>query len=251
VPKSDAAPGAPTTVALADIAASPGPSPAPVESTAASLRPASNSRTTEEVSLSQVAKGEPTADRPTEAEPAAAPPSWRPPFAIDADDFEPHTQAPVEPEMALAIEGTPVDATAGRTSAAPDRALPAPQPIPETNEPLKVEARPIRPQVALVPLDPEPRPETAVSLAAPAPGGNLPEPADAAFEAPETARSTVIEEVVAAMASPASGRAAPTAAQGRETDRTQPRPLSAEGASIIGPLPVSRRNPILLGMRRR
>lgn len=189
-------------------------------------------------------------EQPSAVSPRIGPeaaPAWRPPFEIETNDFEPYPAAP--PERAPGSE----DERRSQAEPAPqERAEEAvPLPAPEPAEPLAAEAHPIRPRVALVSSETVAPPEAAPAQDSRRIAAGLPIPAGVEVEAPEPSRAVVIEEVVIDIVPPALERpaAAPMQADGRAGSRAMP--LSAEAASVIGPLPMSRRQPTILGMRRR
>lgn len=176
---------------------------------------------------------------------AESTPVWRPPFEIESGDFEPYRIPP-------ALEPEPEDSQ--RSEAEPaqqDRAAElAPPAVPEPARPQIVEARPVRPRIALVPdlaapAEASPPQETRATTA------ELPAPADVEADTPGPARAVIIEEVVIEIAPPATPRSAAPVLEDERRAGARTMPLSADAASIIGPLPLSRRQPTVLGMRRR
>ena len=240
-----AAPGAPLPSPAPDDPAGAAPRPVPFEVSGSAPTvslPVSPDFEAPEVRRPETAPGAP--ERPQDS--AVATPVWQPPFEIGAEDFE--RRAPdVGEEAAPAAPTRQAPAEASPALSAPDL---APLPLQAPPEPILAEARPLRPHVELVPPEPAPTAEAAPALARPALEVEPPVPPEAGDDAPDTRREIVIEEVVIDIVPPVQ-RMAPAAAQGGEQGSGRTMPLSAEGTSIIGALPLSRRQPTVLGMRRR
>jgi len=173
------------------------------------------------------------------------------PFAIVPDDFEPAPRPvpPVEP-LPQPVSAAPAEPVPMADTEA--RVLPstvAPPMIVTEAVPLRAPARAAGVETASVPqVAAEPTHATATPALAPI--ASLP-----AAAAPDTGtpRSVVIEEVVIDVVPPPAPAAPRDLPSQVRDQRGAPAatPLSAEAASIIGPLPVSRPFATLFGMRRR
>jgi hypothetical protein len=181
--------------------------------------------------------------------PDPAEPAWRPSFEIAPEDLRPIPvqtvdTAPEEPASAMT--------TPDRSSPTQTReAEPAPAQHAEAEAQPVFEARPVRPAVALVAPETVSLDEPVPASAKPAPAAEPAEPQALEIEEPSGARPVVIEELVIDVAPPPTARGAPAPAVRSEPGAQRSAPLSAEAASVIGPLPLSRRQPTILGMRRR
>lgn len=197
-----------------------------------------NERTSGQVprpSAPQVAKPVPTASNdfvldvaPGDFEPAGHDPALLPAPASEARPAERHAAS--EPAL--------------EPAAPPVQAIPAP---------IRVEATPQpTPLVGLAPL-PEPAAprEARPALDHPATLSEIDPPRTPDRTAEQSQRPVVIEQVVIDITEP--HRPGPQQAEARSDSRgaASPAPLTADAASIIGPLPQSRQFASLFGMRRR